>query len=168
MKKNIVLIGMRGAGKSTTGKILAEKLNWNFVDLDSEIEIIKMKSIKSIFELKGKKHFREIEKEVFLKNIDKENCVISTGGGVVLIEDIEKNLKNSFVINLFGDIETLIDRVKTGSRPPLTDYPLEEEMKLIYNKRKILYFELGNLSVDTSNLTPEEVANVVKHSWKLF
>ena len=80
--QNIILIGFMACGKSTLGKKLANKLNFEFIDTDSEIEKNEQCSIAEIFEKFGENHFRELEKKLLLSLQDKQNCVISTGGGL--------------------------------------------------------------------------------------
>ena len=77
MKKNLVLTGMMGVGKSTIGKKLAEKLKLKFVDIDKIIEIKEKSTIKEIFENKGEHYFRKIEKEITLEKLKKSNLVIA-------------------------------------------------------------------------------------------
>ena len=80
-KKNIVLIGMMAAGKTTVGFKLAKKLNYNFFDIDTEIEKLENEKIINIFQNKGESYFRKIEEKVALIFLEKKNCVISLGGG---------------------------------------------------------------------------------------
>ena len=75
MKKNVVLTGMMGVGKSTVGKNLAERLNYKFVDIDRLIEKIEGCSIKIIFKQKSEIYFRKLEKQVTLRELEKENIV---------------------------------------------------------------------------------------------
>ena len=77
MKKNLVLTGMMGVGKSTIGKKLAEKLKRKFVDIDKIIEIKEKNTIKKIFEDKGEDYFRKIEKKITLEELKKNNLIIA-------------------------------------------------------------------------------------------
>ena len=97
MKKNLVLTGMMGVGKSTIGKKLAEKLKLKFVDVDKIIEIQEKSSIKSIFENKGEQYFRKLEKKVTLVELKKNNLVIALGGGGFINSSIRKEIKNSCI-----------------------------------------------------------------------
>ena len=80
--KNIYLVGFMGSGKSTVGKILAEKLNMNFVDTDKLIEEKEGMKIKDIFEQKGESYFRELERKQIEAVVKQEGLVVSTGGGL--------------------------------------------------------------------------------------
>ena len=87
MKKNLVLTGMMGVGKSTIGKLLSKNLKMQFIDIDSEIEKNELMPIKNVFKKKGEKYFREIEKKITLKKIKEKNSIIALGGGS--FEDLE-------------------------------------------------------------------------------
>ena len=77
MRKNLVLTGMMGVGKSTIGKRLAKKLRVKFIDLDRLIEKREKRSIKDIFEVKGEEYFRKIEKKIAFQELKKSNTVIA-------------------------------------------------------------------------------------------
>ena len=91
MRKNLTLTGMMGVGKSTIGKNLAKKLNYNFVDVDKIIEFKERMSINSIFKNKGEGYFRKIESEMTLFELKKDNSVISLGGGAFLNKTIRRS-----------------------------------------------------------------------------
>ena len=97
IKKNIVLIGMMGAGKTTIGFKLAKKLNYRFIDIDSEIEKLEKQKIIDIFNLKGESYFRRIEEKISLDNLDRNNTIISLGGGAFINDKIRKKLKRIVV-----------------------------------------------------------------------
>ena len=97
MKKNLVLTGMMGVGKSTIGKKLAKKLKYKFSDIDKIIEIKEKSTIKLIFENKGENYFRQVEKKITLEELKKDNLVIALGGGAFLDTSIRKEIKNSSV-----------------------------------------------------------------------
>ncbi|MDB9784427.1 hypothetical protein OAB36_02155 [Pelagibacteraceae bacterium] len=81
MKKNLVLTGMMGVGKSTIGESLSVKLKMKFTDIDDLIKSSEGMSIQKIFQIKGEEYFRNIEKKITLKALEKNNHVISLGGG---------------------------------------------------------------------------------------
>ena len=93
MGKNLTLTGMMGVGKSTIGKILAKKLNYNFIDVDKLIEKKENSSINLIFKNNGESYFRKIESEITLAILKKDNSVISLGGGAFINNLIRKNVK---------------------------------------------------------------------------
>ena len=98
MKKNVVLTGMMGVGKSTVGKLLAKKLSFNFVDIDALIEKKEGSPIKVIFGRNGENYFRKLEQELVLQEIHKRNSVISLGGGAFLSRSIKGGRSRSSVI----------------------------------------------------------------------
>ena len=91
-KKNLVLIGMMGAGKSTIGTILADKLKFKFIDTDYEIEKNERNTIKKIFDHRGEKYFRDVEEKIVLEKLKSNNCVVALGGGSFLNPKIRKNI----------------------------------------------------------------------------
>ena len=97
MKKNLVLTGMMGVGKSTIGKRLAKKLGLKFIDLDKIIEKREGTTIKDIFNTKGEDYFRKIEKRTALQEFKKSNNVIALGGGAFMNKDIRKEVEISGV-----------------------------------------------------------------------
>ena len=108
-KINITLCGMMGAGKSVIGKMLARKINFVFLDIDTLIEKQAKKSINTIFEENGEKYFRDLEKEIIIDVITKKNSVISLGGGALSNLNIRNNLKK-YSFNIY--LKTTIDILK--------------------------------------------------------
>ena len=109
---NIVLIGFRGTGKSTVGRLLAKHLERDFIDSDKYIEDSTEKTIKSIFEEDGEEGFRKIEADTIAELSKADNKVISTGGGAVLKEDNVRNLKdNGFLVLLEATPEIIHNRI---------------------------------------------------------
>ena len=119
VKKIIVLIGMMAAGKTTIGFRLAKKLNYNFFDIDAEIEKSENEKIAYIFQNKGESYFRKIEEKIDLVFLEKNNCVISLGGGAFLNENIRKKIKkNSYSFWLNWKIKTILDRISKNKNRP--------------------------------------------------
>ena len=113
MKKNVVLTGMMGVGKSTVGKNLAERLNYKFVDIDRLIEKIEGCSIKIIFKQKSEIYFRKLEKQVTLRELEKENIVLALGGGAFLDKSVRQEIqKKSISFWLDTNLDILIKRLK--------------------------------------------------------
>ena len=113
MRKNLVLTGMMGVGKSTVGKSLANKLSFKFIDIDKIIEKREGCTIDVIFKKKGEGFFRLIENKITLRELKKENVVISLGGGAFLNNAIRRAVKNSSVsFWLDVNLEFLIKRLK--------------------------------------------------------
>ena len=141
MKKNLLLTGMMGVGKSTIGKKLAKKLKLKFIDIDQMIEKKEKRTIKEIFEDEGEEYFRKIEKKINLEEIKKSNAVIALGGGAFMNKFIRKEAKNlsiSFWLDL--DLESLLIRLKNvKKRPLLNQNNLRESVNKIYSERKKIY-----------------------------
>lgn len=146
---NIILIGLRGSGKTHIGKLLAEKLNQNFLDLDEELEKSAGKTIKEIVEENGWEHFRALENDL-IANLQTENTVIATGGGAILNPENVTKLKSlGKIIYLHCSPEICAERIKEDdNRPPLSDKSLEEEMRELYEKRHPIYQEIADLTID--------------------
>jgi shikimate kinase len=117
MDKNIVLIGMSGAGKTTIGKALSSILNKQLVDIDEYIESTQGEAISEIFKM-GECHFREIESQA-VENIAKlVNCIISTGGGVIKKEENMFQLKqNGIIFFIDRPIEKIAEDIDDSKRP---------------------------------------------------
>ena len=118
MKKSLVLTGMMGVGKSTIGKSLAQKLSYNFIDIDKLIEAKEGCSINVIFKTKNESYFRKIEQSLSLKQLKKERSVISLGGGAFMNKSIRRAVKGSS-ISFWLDVEIneLIKDIKKFIRP---------------------------------------------------
>jgi shikimate kinase len=117
----VTLIGLMGAGKSSIGKRLSERLGLPFVDADDEIETAAGMTISDIFERFGEAHFRDGERRVIARLIDGSPKVIATGGGAFMNEETRALiLERTLAVWLDADITTLVDRVrKRGHRPLL-------------------------------------------------
>ena len=112
-KENIAIIGHMGSGKSIIGKILAKQFNSKHIDSDEVISKYLNKSIYKIFEEKGEKYFRSIEKKMILDLIEKKNTILSLGGGSVLDKTIRKKLKmKSITLFLNVNLSELEKRLK--------------------------------------------------------
>ncbi len=156
--RNIVLVGFMGTGKSVVGKLLAKKLNMDFVESDEMIEIREKLPIKDIFEKKGELYFRLVEKEVVKEASSRKNIVISAGGGAIADEDNLKNLKNSgIIICLKASPETILRRTKDLKTRPLLNIPdPKKQIEELLQKREV-YYSKADFSIDTDNLSIDEV-----------
>ena len=167
MKKNLVLTGMMGVGKSTVGKKLSKKLKLKFLDIDKIIEIKEKKTIKEIFEDKGEAYFREIEKKVTLKKLKETNLVVSLGGGAFLNSSVRKEIKSSAIsVWLDVSLSSLVSRLrKTEKRPLLDPENLEDSINKIYSQRKNIYNK-SDLRIKCDGLSIEKIVNKIKNFYE--
>lgn len=168
--KPIFLVGMMGAGKSTVGKCLAERLGMDFVDLDEELERRCGVSIPFIFREEGEEGFRRRESALIEEFTRAKGLVVATGGGKGLVVATgggavtqEKNrtlLKNApiFTVHLKVSAEQCYRRTKNSDRPLLQcENPLEK-ITLLLESRNPLYGEVASLTVDTDGKASKRVA----------
>ena len=156
--ESVVLIGPPGAGKSTIGKILAQKMQRDFIDTDHLIEETTGKKIADIFLIDGEVEFRRIEKDVVLASIKKEGYVISLGGGSVLDSEVETALsKMAEVIFLDVSISNAAPRVGFNrERPLLLGNPRQQWISLM-EKRRPIYERIATRRISTDNRKAHEV-----------
>ena len=162
MKKNLVLLGMMGVGKTTLGKIIAKKQGFEFIDTDTNIEKSNLMTINEIFEEKGEKFFRIKEEIEVVKCLKKNNCVIALGGGAFINKTVREHvLKSSISIWLDVDIETLNNRIKQNYKRPLLGKENNQvKLKELYIQRKKIY-ELSNHKIECGKLSKENIANKI-------
>lgn len=155
-KENIVLIGMPSCGKTTVGKILAEKLSRKLIDLDDEIVINIGCEIAEFFKTHTEKEFRDIETEI-TKEISKKNgIIIATGGGCILRkENVNALRQNGRLYFLDRDLANL---TPTDSRPLATK---KEAIEKLYNERYDIYTSRCDCRIN-GNLTPNAEANLIE------
>jgi Shikimate kinase len=155
---NIVFTGFMGTGKSSVGKITAEKLDRLFFDTDSMIEDSCGISISEIFKNSGEDVFRAMESETVELVAGMDDIVISCGGGVVLNpKNIKKLQKNGIVINLFASPEHIFKRISENDKRPLINRALDplDEIKKLMEQRKNAYKNC-DFAFNTEGLTPEQ------------
>ena len=162
---NIVLIGYRGTGKSTVGRLVAVQLGMQFVDADEELERRAGRSIRDIFASGGEAAFRELEAVVIGDLLSEDSCVVALGGGAVLRPDNRAKIRaaNNGVLWLQADAAILHHRINADEttsqrRPNLTSGGGLEEVERLLAIREPLYRECANFAVDTQGKTPEQVA----------
>lgn len=151
---NIVLVGMPGCGKSTIGKLLAQKLNMAFVDTDDEIELHTKMTIPQIFEQYGEAYFRKLEQDAIKDICKNKRQVISTGGGSIIDQQNCRELSyNSKVIWLDRDINLL----ETRGRPLSKD---KEHLTRLYEQRMPIFKKISDIQIVVEG-EPLEVLNKI-------
>uniref|UniRef100_A0A7C3MHV6 Shikimate kinase n=1 Tax=Dictyoglomus thermophilum TaxID=14 RepID=A0A7C3MHV6_DICTH len=161
----IALIGFMGSGKTTVGLFLSKELSYPFIDLDCYIEEKEGEKITKIFSDKGEDYFRERESFYLNKVIeDYEKVIISTGGGIILKEENRKLLKEkSFVIYLYSNFDTLINRLQKEEefeKRPILKRDIKE-VKEIYEMRQKYYRETAHLILDTEGKNPNLIVKEI-------
>ena len=165
-KKNLVLIGMMGAGKSTIGRFLSKKLDLEFLDVDKKIEKEEGNKIYEIFQKNGENYFRKLEEKISLNLLDLNNKIISLGGGGFLNNRIrEEVLSKSLSFWLNWHSSTLIKRISKSKKRPLVSNLNENKIKkLILDRSKIYY--LANYKINCEKLTKNEIVNKIKYIYE--
>jgi shikimate kinase len=162
--KKIILVGYMGSGKSTIGKLLADKINFSSYDLDNRIEKDENLSISEIFEQKGELYFRKLERQVFESILDKNlNIVLSLGGGTPCYYDNHELLNSENVISIYlkASIETLFERLKTEklTRPLLSNLDEKEKKEFIAKHlfERSFFYNHANYSISVDTKSPEMI-----------
>lgn len=161
--KNIVLIGLMGAGKTTVGKKLSELLDYKFIDIDSEIEERENIKISKIFEDKGEAYFRQLEANLIKEFSQKEKLIISTGGGAFQDQVNRITLKEGgSVFYLQAPTPILFKRMlnEIDNRPMLHTENPEQRLQDLLNLREPNYNE-ADFIINTENKEPDEIANEI-------
>ena len=169
-RKNIVLIGMMGSGKSTIGHLLDAKLHdFQYLDIDKEIEKLAQKHIHEIFALHGESHFRKLEHEMIAKYSNYHNQVISTGGGVVEnSKNIELLKKNGIIFYLKASADELFSRVNKShlsDRPMLNQPNPKQRLQDLIKKREPFY-QTADYEIDTENKDLEDIVNEIMEKYE--
>jgi len=161
--KNLYLVGMRGTGKSTIGKLLAEELKKGFIDVDKKIEQRVGLSISEYVSKQGWEPFRELEKKQVEEMTLLQDTVISTGGGILMSFNNAQKLKDSgTLILLTASTKTLHKRLEYSSdRPALKGGNFLDELEQIWNERKDRYYQFADLIIDSEGKTPEETVQEI-------
>ncbi len=160
-KKNIVLIGMMGAGKSTIGHLLGEmEKDFSYLDMDKEIEKLAQKHIEEIFAQDGEQHFRQLEHELIQKYSNYHNQIVATGGGIVEnVENINLLRKNGVIFYLKASVDNLFARVKKTTHRPLLKHPNPKEKIKELMKKREPYYKMADFEIDTDK---KELIEIVR------
>ena len=159
MTDRLLLVGMMAVGKTTTGRLCAQRLGWQFLDSDAQLLAETGRSAQEIFDSDGYDALRSWETKVLRDAIDEPvPVVVAVAGGVVLSESNRALLvKSGVVVWLRASIETLSQRVERGgARPRLGDDP-ERSLRELYRTRHPLYASVAAFVIDVDDLAPEEV-----------
>jgi len=162
MRKNIIITGFMGSGKSIVAEKLARKLGMEFIDMDRIIEERQGMSISDIFAINGEKYFREQENELVKELSQDKNMVIATGGGTFLFSDNVRTLsREGEIVCLFADSQTIYKRVKRKNiRPLLKGDNVLNKINHLLEERKKIYNNI-KWKIDTTDFTVQEVVDKI-------
>ncbi len=162
MKKNIVLVGFMGAGKTSVSQRLAEILKRPLISTDCAIEQKEKRPVVEIFKNSGEEYFRRQEKKIVEELAQKENLIIDCGGGVVLQQkNIDRLKKNGILIYLFCNPKVIHERTKDQLHRPLLNIPHpQEKIQELLDQRKF-YYDQAHFTVDTSRQSADQTAQKI-------
>lgn len=159
--KNLVLVGFMGSGKTSAGKLVAQRLGLKFVDMDDLMEQRHNQTISNIFETKGEAFFRKHERNLARELAARQDHCIATGGGVVLDPNNLRDLgRNGVVICCWVDAPVAYERTKHAKHRPLLNR-LEE----LFQQRESLYKAIPD-RIDTSAMTVEQQADAIERLYR--
>jgi shikimate kinase len=163
-KRNIFLVGPMGAGKSTIGRELADKLHLEFFDSDHEIERRTGADIAWVFDLEGEEGFRKREESVIEDLSERQGIVLATGGGSVISSQVRNRLSaRGIVVYLETTIDKQVARTQRDRRRPLLQ--TEEEPRTVLEnlavERNPLYEEIADVIVQTDDQSAKVVASKI-------
>jgi|PlaIllAssembly_1097288.scaffolds.fasta_scaffold71059_2 shikimate kinase len=157
--RSVILTGFMGSGKSSVGRVLAERLGCPFVDLDAEIVADAGRSINEIFAQDGEQAFRRMEADCLERILECSCSVIATGGGVVIAEENRRRMRDrGIVVNLAVSLPQVLKRLhRAVDRPLLSGDDAANRAKLLMDERKQFY-EDADIRIDTDGKSVEDVA----------
>jgi shikimate kinase len=167
----IFLIGYRGSGKSTVGRIVAERLGWEFIDADELLEERHRQTIREIFAAEGEAGFRDKEAVVLADLCSRSNTVIATGGGIVLRTQNRERLKSrGFVAWLKAEPAELWQRMQadptTAARRPALSVGGLSEVEQLLVVREPLYRACADAEIAVDGVSPEQAADAILAAWE--
>lgn len=161
--ERIVLTGFMGSGKSTVGRLLAEHLNWSFLDLDAVIEELAGRTVQEIFAQDGETRFRELEAEALVNVLSAERVVVALGGGapeLLANQQLLMSAPATAVVYLAAPFAILYDRcVQQASPPGSAVRPVlasREHAELRFERRQPIYRAVATHTIESAELTPQQ------------
>lgn len=164
----LVLVGYRGTGKSSVGKILSQRLNMPYIGMDDEINSRAGMSIPEIVAQFGWQKFRDLESALALELSGRDGIIVDTGGGVIeRPENVENLRKNACIFWLKASVDTIVSRISSCTqRPALVEgKTFTEEVAEVLERRESKYRDAANYQIDTDGRTPEELADEIIGLW---
>jgi shikimate kinase len=167
LRRNIVLTGFMGTGKSEVGKRLAARMKRTFIDTDIVIEQELGISIAQLFAEKGEASFRAHERRIIAQTCQQQDCVIATGGGAMLDPaNVALLKKGSLVVCLTATPEVIYNRVRGNANRPLLqgDDPLTKIRSLIADRAQA--YARADVTLETSQRSLDEIVDAVLAAYK--
>lgn len=164
LPRHLVLVGMMGAGKSTVGRIVAERLGRELLDSDAVIETATGRTVREIWAADGEEAFRTLETRALREALAADApSVIAAAGGVVLREENRRMLAeaDARVVWLMATPDVLVDRVRSGMHRPLLDDDPEGTLQRMWAEREPLYQEVADAIVSVDGRSINEVVEAV-------
>lgn len=168
MNKIVTLIGYRATGKSTVGPTLAKRLGWTCIDSDVELEQKTNRSIAQIFADDGESEFRRLERDTIVELLQRDQLVLSAGGGAILNEATRKDMRAAGpVVWLQASVDTIVERLNAdpktaSSRPNLTAHTDQQsEVTEVLKARAALYADASTIVIDTDQLDSAAVTDAI-------
>jgi shikimate kinase len=158
----VVLIGPMGAGKSTVGRLLAERWQAEFRDTDDDVERAEGRSVSDIFVESGEQHFRALEREAVAHALGEHAGVLAVGGGAVMEPETRSLLAGHRVVFLRVGLADAAARVGLGASRPLLLGNVRGTLKALLDERTPVYEAVASATVDTDGRTPDDVADLVE------
>ena len=167
-RKNIILCGFMGSGKSTIGNLLSKKMGMSFVDMDKYIEKQENKTVTQIFEENGEEYFREKEREASRLLGSKRGLIIAAGGGTLTFpENVEAFRENGRIVLLNVSPETVAERLKSDNTRPLLEKPDKLlAIKELFEARMPLYKSAADIVVDADQSYPSDLCDPAGKNFK--
>lgn len=166
-RRHLFLVGYRGSGKTTVGRLLSSALGLPWLDLDHQIELTLGEPISSFFKSRGEEAFREVESRCLEECMEVESSVISLGGGAILRDGNRRILRQSgWTVWLRCSHATLAARIEKDegagkSRPSLTGKDVVSEIEQVMRVREPFYNDAADWIVDVEGHSPEELATQI-------
>jgi len=167
----VVLTGFMGAGKSTIGHLLADRIGWEFLDLDTHIEVTAGKSAKELFAKVGESGFRQLESEILAIALQRSRLILAPGGAVIDRNENRHALASSvdsFIVFLDAPFHTLVERCLEQERAGHATYrPILHHTALAaarYKSRRLLYAAHAQIRIDVGANSPEDAVELISRA----